>query len=212
MEFRAEALQRRQTAEQRERVRIARELHDVIGHALSQINVQASVGLRLMDRDPEQARSALGSIKETSKTALEEVRSVLGVIRSEGDAPLAPQAEPPRSRGSSPASARRDSTPSSSIVSTVRCRAGPSQFAAYRIAQEALTNVVRHAGATRAIVAVERARGDDDELLLTVDDEGGGRRPSAARPRAAASSACASALPSSADPSRSARRHAAARA
>ena len=92
-EFRAEAMRRRQTAEQRERVRIARELHDVIGHALSQINVQASVGLHLMDRDPEQARSALAAVKETSRTALEEVRSVLGVIRNEGDAPLAPQAE-----------------------------------------------------------------------------------------------------------------------
>ena len=92
-EFRAEAPRRRQTAEQRERVRIARELHDVIGHALSQINVQASVGLHLMDRDPEQARTALANIKDTSKTALEEVRSVLGVIASEGDAPLAPQAE-----------------------------------------------------------------------------------------------------------------------
>ncbi|WP_159605965.1 histidine kinase dimerization/phosphoacceptor domain-containing protein, partial [Agromyces humi] len=91
--FRAEADRRRQTAEQRERVRIARELHDVIGHALSQINVQASVGLHLMDRDPEQARTALASVKETSKTALEEVRSVLGVIRSDGEAPLAPQAE-----------------------------------------------------------------------------------------------------------------------
>jgi signal transduction histidine kinase len=90
--YRAEALRRRQTAEERERVRIARELHDVIGHALSQINVQASVGLHLMDRDPEQARTALGSIKDTSKTALEEVRSVLGVIR-DGEAPLAPQAE-----------------------------------------------------------------------------------------------------------------------
>ncbi|HKH08931.1 MAG TPA: histidine kinase dimerization/phosphoacceptor domain-containing protein, partial [Agromyces sp.] len=87
-EFRAEAMRRRQTAEQRERVRIARELHDVIGHALSQINVQASVGLHLMDRDPEQARTALGSIKATSKTALEEVRSVLGVIRGDGDVPL----------------------------------------------------------------------------------------------------------------------------
>ena len=90
--YRAEAMRRRKAAEGRERVRIARELHDVIGHALSQINVQASVGLHLMDRDPEQARTALSSIKQTSKTALDEVRSVLGVIR-DGDAPLAPQAE-----------------------------------------------------------------------------------------------------------------------
>lgn len=169
--FRAEADRRRQTAEQRERVRIARELHDVIGHALSQINVQASVGLHLMDRDPEQARTALASVKETSKTALEEVRSVLGVIRSDGEAPLAPQAELAelprlvagvRSPGFEAELVDR-------LDGALPARA--AQFAAYRIAQEALTNVVRHAGATRAVVAVERL---GDELLLTVDDDGSG--------------------------------------
>ncbi|MDR6904492.1 signal transduction histidine kinase [Agromyces sp. 3263] len=169
--FRAEADRRRQTAEQRERVRIARELHDVIGHALSQINVQASVGLHLMDRDPEQARTALASVKETSKTALEEVRSVLGVIRSDGEAPLAPQAELAelprlvagvRSPGFEAELVDR-------LDGALPARA--AQFAAYRIAQEALTNVVRHAGATRTVVAVERL---GDELLLTVDDDGSG--------------------------------------
>ncbi len=168
--FQAELARRRQSAEQRERVRIARELHDVIGHALSQINVQASVGLHLMDRDTEQARTALGNIKETSKTALEEVRSVLGVIRSDGDAPLAPQAELAelprlvagvRSPGfEAELVDRLDEVPGRAV-----------QFATYRIAQEALTNVVRHSGATRAIVTVERL---DDELLLTVDDDGRG--------------------------------------
>jgi signal transduction histidine kinase len=172
-EYRAEALRRRQTAEERERVRIARELHDVIGHALSQINVQASVGLHLMDRDPEQARSALGSIKETSKTALEEVRSVLGVIRSEADAPLAPQAElaeMPRLV----AGVRAPGFDAEFVDRLEGATPGRAvQFAAYRIAQEALTNVVRHAEATRAVVAVERL---DDELLLTIDDDGGGLR------------------------------------
>jgi len=171
-EFRAEAVRRRQTAEQRERVRIARELHDVIGHALSQINVQASVGLHLMDRDPEQARTALGSIKETSKSALEEVRSVLGVIRNEGDAPLAPQAELaelPRLV----AGVRSPGFEAELLDRLDGALPGRAvQFAAYRIAQEALTNVVRHAGATRAVVAVERL--GDDELLLTVDDDGTG--------------------------------------
>ena len=169
--FRAEADRRRQTAEQRERVRIARELHDVIGHALSQINVQASVGLHLMDRDPEQARTALASVKETSKTALEEVRSVLGVIRSDGEAPLAPQAElaelPRLVAGVR--SPGFDAELVDRLDGALPGRA--SQFAAYRIAQEALTNVVRHAGATRAVVAIERL---GDELLLTVDDDGSG--------------------------------------
>ena len=175
-QYRAEAMRRRRTAEARERVRIARELHDVIGHALSQINVQASVGLHLMDRDPEQARTALGSIKETSKTALEEVRSVLGVIRNDGDVPLAPQAELAelprliagvRAPGFEPELIDR-------LDGEVPARA--AQFAAYRIVQEALTNVVRHGGATRAVVAIERL---DDELLVTVDDDGHGLAPNA---------------------------------
>ena len=82
-EYRREYTQRKQSEVQAERVRIARELHDVLAHSLSQINVQASVGLHLMDKQPEKASEALASIKETSKTALDEVRSVLGVLRAE---------------------------------------------------------------------------------------------------------------------------------
>ncbi|MDQ0895568.1 signal transduction histidine kinase [Agromyces ramosus] len=169
--YRAEVLRRRQTAEQRERVRIARELHDVIGHALSQINVQASVGLHLMDRDPEQARTALGSIKETSKTALEEVRSVLGVIR-DGEAPLVPQAE----LAELPRLVAGVGSPGFEAELVDRLDVPPRravQFAGYRIAQEALTNVVRHAAASRAVVTVEHA---GDEFVLTVDDDGAGVR------------------------------------
>ncbi len=167
--YRAEALRRRETAEERERVRIARELHDVIGHALSQINVQASVGLHLMDRDPEQARSALGNIKETSKTALDEVRSVLGVIR-DGEAPLAPQAE----LAELPRLVAGVRSPGLDAELVDRLDAAPRravQFAGYRIAQEALTNVVRHAAASRAIVTVDHV---GDDLVLTVDDDGSG--------------------------------------
>ncbi|WP_448809488.1 sensor histidine kinase [Agromyces bauzanensis] len=169
-QVRAEVLRRRRTAEERERIRIARELHDVIGHALSQINVQASVGLHLMDRDPEQARAALGNIKDTSKTALEEVRSVLGVIRSEGDAPLAPQAE----LAELPRLVAGVRSPGFEAEFVDRLAEQPGravQFAAYRIVQEALTNVVRHADATHAVVALERL---GDELFVTVDDDGRG--------------------------------------
>lgn len=166
---RAEAVRRRQTAEERERMRIARELHDVIGHALSQINVQASVGLHLMDRDAEQARTALVHIKDTSKTALEEVRSVLGVIR-DGEAPLVPQAE----LAELPRLVRGIAAPGFAAELDDRLVAPPGravQFAAYRIVQEALTNVVRHAGATRAVVVLERS---GDELLVAIDDDGRG--------------------------------------
>ncbi|PWC03175.1 sensor histidine kinase [Agromyces badenianii] len=168
-EYRAEAMRRRQSAEERERVRIARELHDVIGHALSQINVQASVGLHLMDRDPEQARTALGSIKETSKSALDEVRTVLGVIR-DGEAPLAPQAE----LAELPRLVRGIRSPDLDATLVDRLAESPRravQFAGYRIAQEALTNVVRHAGASQAVVTVERV---GDDFVLTVDDDGAG--------------------------------------
>ncbi len=76
-------------------MRIARELHDVLAHSLSQINVQAGVGLHLMEKQPDKAADALASIKETSKSALDEVRSVLGILRAEGgtpvDAPLVPE-------------------------------------------------------------------------------------------------------------------------
>ena len=93
-DFRRRLQERRQGAVQAERVRIARELHDVLAHSLSQINVQAGVGLHLMDKQPDKARDALASIKDTSKTALDEVRSVLGMLRAEGatiDAPLVPE-------------------------------------------------------------------------------------------------------------------------
>lgn len=172
--YRAEAMQRRQTAEERERVRIARELHDVIGHALSQINVQASVGLHLMDRDAEQARTALANIKDTSKTALEEVRSVLGAIRTDADAPLSPQAELaelPRLLAG---------VTTSEFEASLDDRLGGDapgravQFAAYRIAQEALTNIVRHADATHAVVTLDRV---GDVLRLRIDDDGSGPPP-----------------------------------
>ncbi|MET4159704.1 signal transduction histidine kinase [Agromyces sp. PvR057] len=169
--YRAEAMQRRQTAEERERVRIARELHDVIGHALSQINVQASVGLHLMDRDADQARTALANIKDTSKTALEEVRSVLGAIRTDADAPLSPQAElaelPRLLAGVT--TAEFEATLVDRLDGDAPGRA--VQFAAYRIVQEALTNIVRHAEAAHAEVTLERV---GDVLRVTVDDDGSG--------------------------------------
>ncbi len=88
--------QRRQQSE--ERLRVARDLHDVIGHNISLINVQASMGLDLMDSQPEQARAALSAIKSASKEALEELRTMLTTLRHDDDdrAPLArPRAGPP---------------------------------------------------------------------------------------------------------------------
>ena len=85
---RATAAERERTAVASERLRIARELHDVLAHSLSAINVQAGVGLHLLEKNPGQAREALSNIRDTSKEALAEVRTVLGIVR-EGAAPPA---------------------------------------------------------------------------------------------------------------------------
>lgn len=87
---RAERAQAARRRADEERLRIARELHDVLAHSISVINVQAGVGLALLDTDPEQARTALTTIKDQSKEALGEVRQVLDTLRTPGDAPRAP--------------------------------------------------------------------------------------------------------------------------
>jgi signal transduction histidine kinase len=154
-----------------ERLRIAQELHDVVGHHLSLINVRASVGLHLMDRQPEQARTALETIKQASAEALSDVQYVLNALEP-GD-----QAAP---RAPAPGLARLDeltADPGLAVrtVITGRVRALPAKvdLAAYRIVQEALTNVRRHAGpgATADIVV---SYGDDGVLTVQVDDDGGG--------------------------------------
>jgi len=161
--------QRRQASE--ERLRIARELHDVLGHHLSLINVQAGVGLHLMDEQPEQARTALQAIKQASAEALREVRSVLGVLRAEDEqAPRAP----------APSLANLDALAEDSGARTViegQPRPLPAELdrAAYRIAQEALTNVRRHAGpdATATVTIGYRP----DALTVRVVDDGPGGTP-----------------------------------
>jgi len=166
--------ERKQTEVQAERVRIARELHDVLAHSLSQINVQASVGLHLMDAQPDKAKDALASIKDSSKSALDEVRSMLGVLRAEDGAdpgaPLVP--EPDLSRLAGLAA----SIEAQGIAVDVQNRIttpppAPAQLALYRIAQESLTNVLRHAKASRVTVVAEEIGG---EYRLTVTDNGTG--------------------------------------
>jgi signal transduction histidine kinase len=146
--------QRRQSEVQAERVRIARELHDVLAHSLSQINVQAGVGLHLMDSQPDKARDALASIKETSKSALDEVRSVLGVLRAEqgstDDAPLVP--EPDLTRLDWLAATASTQGVEVTLNQPPRHVPQATQLAMFRIVQESLTNIVRHAKATKAHV------------------------------------------------------------
>ena len=171
--YRTTLATRRQNEVQAERVRIARELHDVLAHSLSQINVQAGVGLHLMDKQPEKAAAALASIKETSKTALDEVRSVLGVLRAEGgadpSAPLIP--EPDLSRLDGLAASVTSQGIDVSLDNRLGAVPQAVQLAVYRIVQESLTNVVRHAGATSARVVLDET---DGAYRVTVIDDGGG--------------------------------------
>jgi signal transduction histidine kinase len=171
--YRRAIAQRRQTEVQAERVRIARELHDVLAHSLSQINVQASVGLHLMDKQPEKASEALASIKETSKTALDEVRSVLGVLRAEGgqdpSAPLVP--EPDLSRLPGLAASVTSQGVEVTLDNEVTEAPKAVQLAIYRIVQESLTNVVRHARATKATVDI---RAEKTQYVVSVGDNGAG--------------------------------------
>ncbi|MGW1589920.1 sensor histidine kinase [Streptomyces sp. NPDC002386] len=161
---RAQAAQRRADAE---RLRIARELHDVLAHSISVINVQAAAGLALLDSDPEQARAALTTIKAASKEALGEVRQVLDTLRAPGAAPRAPAP----GLGRLPELAGQAAAAGLSVeVEGEPPRLPPgADLAAFRIVQEALTNVVRHSGSRRARVRFEH---EGRELRLWVDDDG----------------------------------------
>jgi signal transduction histidine kinase len=165
----AEAERRRGSEE---RLRIARELHDVLGHHVSLINVQAGVALYLMDDDPEQARSALTAIKRSSRDLLREMRSTLGVLRGVDE-------EPPHHPVAG--LARLDelvaATRAAGLPVTVEISGEPRELppsvdtAAYRIMQEALTNARKHAGPARASVLLTYT---EDGITMRIDDDGTG--------------------------------------
>ncbi|MGH3384476.1 MAG: sensor histidine kinase [Nocardioidaceae bacterium] len=154
-----------------EQLRMAQELHDVVGHGLAVIAMQAGVALHVLERDPAKAREALEAIRSTSKDSLDGLRAELAVLRTPGDA-------------------ARQPTPGLDDVEVLvdRIRAGgvdvglaidpdlsdvPTEVgaAAYRILQESLTNVLRHADTRSADIQV---RGEGTDLLLDVTDSGRG--------------------------------------
>ncbi|MFG3255178.1 sensor histidine kinase [Streptomyces sp. NPDC048172] len=163
----AEEAERRRADE--ERLRIARELHDVLAHSISVINVQAGVGLALLDSDPDQARTALTTIKSASKEALGEVRQVLDTLRAPGDAPRAPAPGLDRL----PELAEQAAGAGLRVTTGTEGAAQPlppgADLAAFRVVQEALTNTVRHSGSRTARVLL---RYGAHELELRVDDDG----------------------------------------
>ncbi|MGQ0716082.1 MAG: histidine kinase [Pseudonocardiales bacterium] len=159
--------ERRRATEQR--LQIARDLHDVLAHNISLINVQASVALHLLDEQPDAARGALTTIKQASKDVLTEMRSVLGILRGVDEtAPRVP----------APSLARLDELVASSgdagldLHTEVRGDPVPLpasvDVAAYRILQEALTNAARHGAAARA-TALITYRADD--LTVQVNNQ-----------------------------------------
>jgi len=155
-----------------ERVRIAREMHDVVAHALAVITVQAGVGRCLADKQPEEASAALGSIETISRTAQDELRVVLGLLRDgeAGDAPLVPT---PRLFDIKDLA---DTVRASGVTVELRMEGtdrqlSPSlELSIYRVVQEALTNIVKHAPGARAVAELNvSAR----KVRLDVRDDGG---------------------------------------
>ncbi|MGN6763274.1 MAG: sensor histidine kinase [Leifsonia sp.] len=162
---------RRESAAEAERLRIARELHDVLAHSLSQISVQAGVGLHLFDSRPEKARESLEAIRSTSSQALEEVRGVLGFLRGpDGYAARSP--EPDLARIPVLVETYRKAGLQVSYESELHSTpSAATQLALYRIVQESLTNVGRHAQATRVTIRLAESEGS---FVLTVQDDGRG--------------------------------------
>jgi signal transduction histidine kinase len=165
-----------QTAEQatlrrvgEERLRVAREIHDVVAHAMTAINVQAGVAAHLLERDPGQAYDALRNIKHTSGAALTDLRSTLEVLRDpSAAAPLGPPA------GLGDIAELTGGLRSAGVGVTLDVDSAadvpaPVQSVAYRIVQEALTNVARHAQASRTAVTVRRVPG---AITIDVTDDG----------------------------------------
>lgn len=155
-----------------ERLRIAQEVHDVVGHGLSAINMQAEIALHLLPRRPEQAEEALAAISRTSKEALDELRATLAVVR---------RFDPSGLRAPTPGLARLDDLvrrmSGTGVPVTVEFSGTPRDLpiavdlAAYRLVQESLTNVLRHAGPAAASVKIEYA---PEALRVTVADDGRG--------------------------------------
>jgi signal transduction histidine kinase len=176
---REQVLQARRDAARRqadaERLRVAQEVHDVVGHGLAAINMQAEIALHLLGRQPGQAEQALVAISRTSRESLDELRATLGAVR---------RGEDLDDRTPAPGLARLDAlvdrTRAVGVPVTVDVDGPVSELpaavdlAAYRIVQESLTNVLRHAGAATAAVRIALA---DGSLTVSVSDTGRGGDP-----------------------------------
>jgi signal transduction histidine kinase len=165
-----------------ERLRIAQELHDVLGHSLGVIALQAGVGAHVIDADPDEARASLEAISRTSRSSLAEVRRILGALRT--DTGVTGYHPPP---GLEALDALAGELSEAGLPVHVDVVGTPDEvpaalgLTAYRVVQEALTNVLRHAGpGARAEVTV---RYDDRQVTVRVDDDGSAAPADAGGPR-----------------------------
>jgi signal transduction histidine kinase len=183
--LRAIATERERDAERRvaeERLRIARELHDTVAHAISTITVQSGTALYMIDEQPDQARQALAAIRQTGKAALAEMRATLHVLRADGEPAVAAQRDAGLDRLPALLAAVRAAglnVAMHSDLEEAETTGRPRKplpdsidHAAYRILQESLTNVLRHAG-PRARAEI-RIRRDATTLDVEVRDDGQG--------------------------------------
>jgi signal transduction histidine kinase len=165
-----------------ERLRITRDLHDILGHAMGVMVVQAGVAERLFDTDPERARAAVAHIGTTGRASLAEMRQVLQTLRDDhGAADALPRAPVP-GLADVPALVTRVEKAGLPVTLTVAGSPRPLpqgvELAAYRVIQESLTNCLKHAAANRAMVVVTYG---PEELRVDVDDDGSNRPTSDAR-------------------------------
>lgn len=173
---------REEEAERRvveERIRIARDVHDGVAHALASISIQASAGSAVFDSDPEGARQALKVIRLASVSALSELRSTVGTLRRQGDDPAVEGFD--RERVDRLADVLRAEGIRVSVHGEAYLRPPGGQVgtAAQRIVQEALTNVLRHSGARAVEISFNRV---GEGLVLVVTDDGRGPKEPGANP------------------------------
>ncbi|MEV7074667.1 sensor histidine kinase [Streptomyces sp. NPDC091972] len=174
---------RRRVAE--ERVRIARELHDLVAHQITLANAQATVAAHLFDTRPEQTRKSLHELVATTSDALDDLRATVGLLRQSGDTAAPAEPAPGLSRLPTLLESFRRAGLEVSVGEEGTARPLPpgADLTAYRILQEALTNVTKHAGTGTARVGLVWSH---DWLTITVADDGGGARTTGAASTAAA--------------------------
>jgi len=156
-----------------ERARIARELHDVVAHGMSVVALQAVGGRRVLESHPDQAREAFDTIERVTSECLDEMRRLLGILRADDVAPLAPQPTLAQIGGlvdhARAAGAHVDVT----VTGEPRGLPPGVELTAYRIVQEALTNALKHAAGARVSLRLDYA---DESLVVEVVDDGPGGR------------------------------------